>query len=126
MDYNDIYLQQIKSGTKVYACAYEYNTSKEGRFLHQTPILGVLSYTNKAYFKDTIDDLNQNCKYFIPYKKNAKSLSYDNLAFSQAVSIYSRFFFYNMEECKDKYNSLINENIQWHLKQIERLKNDLL
>lgn len=126
MNYKDVYLQHIKSGTKIYACAYEYNTSKEGRLFYQKPIYGVLSYTNKKELKDTIDTSNKECRYFIPYKKNAKDLSYSNLAFSQAVNTYSRFFFYNEEECIQKYNELIDDHIEWHLKQIEILKENRL
>ncbi len=122
----DVINNKLKSGTKLYACAYEYSLSKEHKQFYSKPVLGVLSFTNKSYEKDQIDTYNGYPEYFIPYKKNRSDDSYDNLAFSKAVSIYARYYAETETECAELYNSLIQNNIDWHKKEIEKLKENLI
>ena len=114
-------------GDTVWACAYVYTSTKENKGLHQHPILGVLSHTK---YEDTMQQFLDKNKYkpnfFIPFKKNAKSLTYDNLQFSKAVRVESRRYATTEEECKELYNKAIQSNINWHTMEIEKLKKDML
>lgn len=126
MNFTEIRRRNLKSGTLIYACAYSYTGTKEHRRFFSEPTLGILSYTDKPYFKDTINKADSQIRYFIPYKKNSKDLSYDNLAFSKAVKLDARYYAETEQECKEIYNSLIQRNIDWHLSEIELLKKNLI
>lgn len=109
---------------KIWACAFEYNSYKEGKFLHQKPVLGQFMAGNTlenhnrrmSRYKD-----KNNAVYFVPLKKNGI-----DLAWSKAVHITSRVYATTEEECIELYNELIQKNIDWHITEIEELKSLLV
>lgn len=111
----------FKLDDEVWACAYKPTSDKEGRSNYSNPIRGRLVAENTK----SRDEFrwSRGCtdiRAFIPYKKNGK-----DLAWSKAVTIYSRYFTDNEAESKEYYNKLIREQIQWHQSEIEKLKNEI-
>lgn len=107
---------------EVWACAYKPTNNKEGRSNYSRPIRGRLVAENTK----SRDEFRRSRGYadiraFVPYKKNGK-----DLAWSKAVTIYSRYFTFSEEECKEFYNNLIKEQIAWHEQEIAKLKEELL
>lgn len=112
----------FKVGDIVYACAYKPTSDKESRHNYQKPIRGILVLDNsedKCRIRE--EKGYKRPRYFVPFKKNDK-----DLAWSKAVTVYSRYFTDNEKECKEYYNKLIRDQIQWHQKEIERLKDEFI
>ena len=117
----------LKIGDILWGCAYDYTSTKEHKGLHQIPILGMLSYTKYADCMDKYNDPNvYSPKYFIPFKKNAKTLSPENLAYSKAVYVEARQYATTELDSRHLYNELIQDNIDWHEQEIQKLKDDML
>lgn len=112
----------FKLDDEVWACAYKPTTNKEGRSNYSKPIRGRLV----AESTKSRDEFRRSRGYtdimaFVPYKKNGK-----DLAWSKAVTIYSRYFTYSEKECREFYNDLIKQQILWHEQEIAKLKEELL
>lgn len=112
----------FKVGDIVYACAYTPTYNKEGRHNYQKPIRGML----------VLDNSEERCekrakagydepRYFVPFKKNGK-----DLAWSKAVTVYSRYFTDDENESKEYYNKLVREQLHWHQAEIEKLKEEFV
>ncbi|MBO5435944.1 hypothetical protein J6A31_09130 [bacterium] len=117
-------INSLKPGDIVWACAYEYSTHKETHALLQRPIIGMISQTDNPTQLHMFDDTIKYCHptYFIPFKKNPKALTPENLAFSKAVQTYSRRYATTEAECNDLFNRIIQEHIEWHEDKINALK----
>lgn len=115
--------KHFKVGDEVWACAFEPTKDKESKHNFCKPVKGVL-VTDLIKERDEQNRKNNKraeIRYFIPYKQNGV-----DLARSRAVTIYSRYFCKTEEECKVLYNELVQECINWHLQEVEDLKQYLL
>lgn len=110
--------KHFKVGDEVWACAFEYDSYKEGRALFQVPVLGV--FTNSRTGAKNKDKLKNSStariKYFVPLKKDGIEPMY-----SKVVNLESRCYATTKEECIELYHELINERIEWHRNKIEKL-----
>ena len=114
--------QRFKSGTEIWACAFEYSGSKESKHLYQKPIKGKLTTHNTESYNNKAKESGKTAvNYFVPYKKNGK-----DLAWSKAVHISSRCYATSERECNELFNDLIQQQIAWHQKQIDELEKDLI
>ena len=112
----------FKPEDEVWACAFKYQHSKEGKRFFQKPVLGRLMCGNTLEkHLNCIRDCRCYLNYFVPYKKNS-----NQLAWSRAVEIYSRMYATSEAECIQLYNSMIAENINWHTKAIEELRKEFV
>lgn len=112
----------FKVGDTTYACAYEYTHDKNGKSKHQKPIRGMFTAGDtEAKNNEYIAKGQTSIRYFVPFKKNGV-----DLAWSKAVSRYSRYYTSTLSECNELYNKLIQENINWHEREIEKLREDLV
>lgn len=125
--YSELKNNNIKIGDTIWACAYEYTSTKEQKGLHQKPIFGMITHVKYSDMHAKYSDASlYGAKYFIPFKKDAKSFDISNLAWTKAVSIYSRQYATNELDCRNLYNQLIQRNIDWHTREIQKLKDDFI
>ena len=121
----------FKTGDIVYACAYKYASNKDNKLNYQKPILGKLTLgktqkedemrSDAAYVPySNFEGCKERPSFFVPFGKNG------TLVWSKAVSVFSRHFSYTEKEAIEFYNASIQEKINWHLKEIEELKEDLI
>ena len=108
-------------GRIIWACAYELNKNGDGRKLYQPPICGALMCGNTQSSHDN------NCRrgyttpsYFVPFCKNNTKCN-----FSKAVTIESRCYADNKEECIDLYKALIQNEINKYEHILKVLKDDI-
>lgn len=114
--------REYKSGDSIWACAYEYNGTKECKLYFQEPVFGMLSNGNNSYWhEESMRKGRATPSYFVPYKKNSTEP-----AWSKAVSISARIFAKTREECVELFNSIIRDNIRWHEEEIRNLQSALL
>ena len=120
-DFKDT-INHFKLSDTAYACAYEYTHDKEGKCKHQKPVLGVFTAGNtEEKNAEYIAKGRTDVCYFVPFKKNGI-----DLAWSKAVTIYSRCYATTQQECIALYNRLIQDSIEWHEQEIKKLEKDLL
>lgn len=123
----------FKTDDIVYACAYEYASNKDNKINYQKPILGKLTLGNsqkKDEERRTSDityhpflsseETKEIPSYFVSFGKNG------TLVWSKAVTVYSRHFSYTEKEAINFFNASIQEKINWHLEEIEKLKENLI
>ena len=122
-NYMDV-AKNFKAGDTVWACAFNYTHDKEGRSLHQEPVLGkFMLCSTQAKHDDKLKRYPDYTypEYFVPFKKNGV-----DLAWSKAVHMHSRCYATTEEECVDLYNNLIGNAIDWHRSEIDALERMLL
>lgn len=106
MIYRDIAeKRKIEHGTKIWACAYEFDNSKMQMRFIQKPVFGEI----------------RRGHYFIPYKKNG-----EGLATSKRVRIESRQFADTYEECVGLYNRLVQDKIDMFMKRVGETRADFI
>lgn len=112
----------FKTGDIVWACNYKQTSNKERKLLKQPPVFGQLTlgkdkesdeYNRKNYY-------SYKPIYFVPFKKNSKN----ELAWSKAVHIESRYYATNLIDCINIYNQLLDNVINWHLSEIASINKD--
>ena len=115
---SDFDFSDVNVGDEIWACAFEYESTKEGTFLMQEPVLGqfVSAKTEKEHLKNISNDEKLYISHFVPYKKNGK-----DLAWSKAVLIRNRMYATTKEECTEMFNESIKDKINWHLQELEKL-----
>lgn len=113
----DLDMKTLRPGTKLWACAYEFDNNKTTMGLKQKPVHGVVTDT---WFSCEDDGINP-ARYFIPFKKDGESLCK-----SKAVRIGSRKYAETYDECVDLYNELVQEKIDWFGERINKVKEDFI
>lgn len=115
--------KSFKVGDVVWACAFERTNNTKSMLCFQQPILGM--FTNRRVLESEIDTrtkyTNLDIRYFVPFKKNCKAYTLDNLAWSKATNISARMYATTEKECKDLYNSLIDNVIAYHEQVIDEM-----
>lgn len=116
--------EYFKVGDIVWACAFARTRDANQMLLRQEPILGMLTACNKKKEEQDVQNGNvyKNIFYFVPFKKNCKAYSLDNLAWTRAVRIHSRKYATTEKECVELYNELIDEEINYHENLIDEIK----
>lgn len=97
-------LDHVEVGQKVWACAFQLDKSKTQMRLVQEPVYGEI----RGRIRPSTGEEGKSPYYFIPYKRNSI-----DLAMSKKVSVYSRSYAETYEDCKEIYNSLVDENVNW-------------
>ena len=95
----------------VWACAYEHTSSKNEKYLYCKPTKGMLtalSFSDKTETHST----NSYPLYFVPFRKNAKDLTLENLAWSKAVNLSARCYADTEAESIEQYNELVLASIK--------------
>lgn len=115
---------EFKIGDVVWACAFERTIDANQNSLKQEPILGMFTHDkNLSAEKTNQQSLTQkHIRYFVPFKKNCKAYTLENLAWSKTVTHYSRKYTTTEKECIDLYNSLIDQEIEYHQNIIKEIK----
>lgn len=109
-------------GDEVWACDFKYAHDKESRHLYQKPILGkLMAGRTEELHKRCVASGTATVKYFVPFKKNGTEL-----AWSKAVTVYSRKYATSKQECIKMFNELIESDIKWHENEIKALKKELI
>ena len=115
---------KFKPGDTVWACAFKPAHDKESKQYFQRPIQGKLmagaselsdAESRKRY------GLEAQPTHFVPFKKGSTEL-----AWSKAVTIYARWVSDSFQECTEKYKSLVQEQIDWHEKELQELRKEIL
>ena len=116
-------ITSFKVGDIVWACAFERTNNTKSMLCFQQPILGM--FTNQ---KTLLSEIDVRAKYsyldicyFVPFKKNCKAYTLNNLAWSKATHISARMYATTEKECKELYNSLIDDVIAYHEKAIDEM-----
>lgn len=108
-------------GQVIWACAYELNSKGTGKLGYSKPIQGMLMLGDTESSHDWNEKHGYKTpRYFVPFKKNNK-----DLAWSKAVSIYSRRYADSKEECLEYFKDIINEEIKIHKERIRVLEEEL-
>jgi hypothetical protein len=109
----------------VWACAYEHTSSKNEKHLYCKPTKGMLTALS---FSDEIEAhcTNSYPLYFIPFRKNAKDLTLENLAWSKAVHLTARYYADTEAESIEQYNELVLASIKEVLPIIQKDTNELI
>lgn len=128
---NEVLNTELKCEDVVWACMYEYTYDKEAKKLFQKPVKGVITASRyESYHNDYVERLKNSenygregygTQYFVPFKKNGK-----DLAWSKAVKVYNRRYARNEVDCIHLFNRLILNIVDWHNKEIEELKKEML
>lgn len=112
---HEIPQKDLKRGDIVWAVGFERHDNGQTFNLYQEPIKGMLT---KAYYQSTKECYNDSKQfqfpvtsfsYFIPFKKTAKQLDLDGLAWSKAVQRYSRHYARTEEEAILLFNEIIED-----------------
>lgn len=107
---------------EVWACDFKYAHDKESKHLYQKPVLGkLMAGRTEELHKRCVASGTATVKYFVPFKKNGTEL-----AWSKAVTVYSRKYATSKQECIKMFNELIESDIKWHENEIKALKKELI
>lgn len=117
-NYNEI--RNIKSGTKLWACAYEFDNNKISMGLISKPVYGMTRGYGWNYEEVTEED--SYASFFVPFRKGSET----EFVKSKAVGILSRVYADTCEECVELFNSLVDEKVKWFLERADETKRDLL
>lgn len=117
-NYNEI--RNIKPGTKLWACAYEFDNNKITMGLISKPIYGMTKGYGWDYEKVTEEE--SYASFFVPFRSGSET----EFAKLKAVRIYSRVYADTYEECVELFNSLVDEKVKWFLERVEETKKDLI
>ena len=111
-------IQNIKPGTKLWACAYEFDNNKITMGLISKPIYGMA----RGYGWDCgeVTEERAYASFFVPFRSGNET----EFAKSKAVRISSRVYADTYEECVKLFNSLVNEKVKWFLERAEETKKD--
>lgn len=109
----------------VWACAYEHTSSKNKKHLYCKPIKGMLTALS-FNCESKAHSTNSYPLYFVPFRKNAKDLTLENLAWSKAVSLSARCYADTEAESIEQYNELILASIKEILPIIQKDTNELI
>lgn len=99
-------IENIKTGTKLWACAYEFDNNKITMGLISKPIYGMDRGYGWNY--ENIAEEELYASFFVPFRNGSKT----EFAKSKAVRIYSRVYADTYEECVGLFNSLVNEKVK--------------
>lgn len=113
----------FKPGDIVWGCAYAYNQQNgNGDTINQLPVKGMLSpCRHEKEYANIQNNTAQYINYFIPMKKDGKTP-----AWQKAIRVYALKYASTEDECKELYNELVKANIDWHKREIARLKKQLI
>lgn len=123
MKYRNINKTELKPGTKIWACAYDFDKSKTSHSLIQKPVYGMIRGYGWRYqdFLNVTEETSYGT-YFVPFKKNSKT----ELATSKEVRIESRVYADTYEECVELYNELVKERVEWFLRRASEVERDYI
>ena len=116
---NCIEMRNIKPGTKLWACAYEFDNNKITMGLISKPVYGMARGYGWDYEEVTEESY---VSFFVPFKSGSKT----EFAKSKAVRISSRVYADTYEECVELFNTLVNEKVKWFFDRAEETKKDLI
>lgn len=109
----------------VWACAYAHTSSKNEKHLYCKPTKGMLTALS-FNCESEAHSTNSYPLYFVPFRKNAKDLTLENLAWSKAVSLSARCYADTEAESIEQYNELILASIKEILPIIQKDTNELI
>ena len=109
----------------VWACAYEHTNSKNEKYLYCKPTKGMLTALS-FNFESEAHNTNSYPLYFVPFRKNAKDLTLENLAWSKAVHLTARCYADTEAESIEQYNELVLASIKEVLPIIQKDTNELI
>lgn len=112
----------FKAGDIVWGCAYGYKEQDgDGLAVTQLPTQGMLSPCRyEKEWENAKQNPTQYISYFVPLKKDGKP------SWKKAIPAYSLNYASTEDECKELYNEAVNANIEWHKKEISRLRKELI
>lgn len=113
-------INNIKTGTKLWACAYEFDNNKISMGLISKPVYGMTRGYGWDY--EEMAEEESYSSFFVPFRSRSET----EFAKSKAVRILSRVYADTYEECVELFNSLVNEKVKWFLERAEETKKDLL
>lgn len=113
-------LESIKPGTKLWACAYEFDNNKITMELIQKPVYGMARGYGWNY--DEANEEKSYSVYFVPFKAHSET----EFAKSKSVRISSRVYADTYEECVELFNSLVKKKVEWFLERAEETRGDYL
>ena len=95
----------------VWACAYAHTSSKNEKHLYCKPTKGMLTALS-FNCESEAHNTNSYPLYFVPFRKNAKDLTLENLAWSKAVHLKARCYADTEAESIEQYNELVLASIK--------------
>jgi hypothetical protein len=113
----------------VWACAYEHTSSKNEKHFYCKPIKGMLTTTSYDIESERYNLTHYKLNYptyFVPFRKNAKDLTLENLAWSKAVHLTARYYADTEAESIEQYNELVLTTIKEILPIIQKDTNELI
>lgn len=113
-------IRKIKPGTKLWACAYEFNNDKITMGLISKPVYGMARGYGWNY--EEVTEEERYASFYVPFRSGSET----EFAKSKAVRISSRVYADTYEECVDLFNSLVDEKEKWFLDRAEETKKDLI
>ena len=113
-------IRNIKTGTKLWACAYEFDNNKISMGLISKPVYGMTRGYGWDY--EEMAEEESYSSFFVPFRSRSET----EFAKSKAVRILSRVYADTYEECVELFNSLVNEKVKWFLERAEETKKDLI
>lgn len=114
--------EKLPPGTKIWACAYDFDNNKTTMGLISKPVYGMLRGYAWNYEDKEITEEDSYSSFFVPFKRGSET----EFAKSKAVQIYSRVYADTHEECVELFNSLVNEKVEWFLQRAEETKKDFI
>lgn len=118
--YRDV--EKLSPGTKLWACAYDFDNNKTTMGLISKPVYGMLRGYGWNYKDEEVTEEKSYSSFFVPFRKGSEI----EFAKSKAVHIYSRVYADTYEECVELFNSLVDEKVKWFLDRAEETKKDLI
>lgn len=109
----------------VWACAYAHTSSKNEKHLYCKPTKGMLTALSFSCESEA-HNTNSYPLYFVPFRKNAKDLTLENLAWSKAVHLTARYYADTEAESIEQYNELVLTTIKDILPIIQKDTNELI
>lgn len=113
----------------VWACAYKHTSSKNEKHFYCKPIKGMLTTTSYDVESERYNLTHYKLNYptyFVPFRKNAKNLTLENLAWSKAVHLTARYYADTEAESIEQYNELVLTTIKEILPIIQKDTNELI
>lgn len=111
--------EQFHNGDIVWACAFSRTENTKSLKYFTEPVKGMFTRykclkSEEAHRNNKQIITNDGIQYFIPFKKNSQSCDLQDLAWSKAVHYSARKYATTEDECKELFNELIDEEIQFH------------
>lgn len=123
MKYTDRNFLKLKTGMKVWVCAYKCDDNRITMKLMQPPTYGMLRGFDWDYKNDVTKEKGGHSSFFFaPFKKGSETEFIE----SESVASIYRVFADTYEECVELFNDMVRERANWFKQRAIEVEKDII